>query len=70
MTATPTSPPAGKIKLKNTLNQTVPVQLFDGDGKICQRNLTRKETFEIAESSITPALQAQIDSKILKVRKK
>lgn len=59
----------GTIRLKNMLSQSIPVQLFDADGKLYQRNLTRKETFEIPESSITPALKSQIDSGILKVRK-
>ena len=57
------------IRLKNMLSQSIPVQLFDAEGKLYQRNLTRKETFEIPESSISPALQSQIDSGILKVRK-
>lgn len=57
-----------KIKLKNTLSQVLPVQLMR-DGKLVQINVTRKATFEIDESEMNPALQSQIDSKILKRRK-
>ena len=66
-TPAPTTGGAKKLKIKNTLSQTVPTQLFK-DGKLVQRNLTRKETFEVTEGEISPAMQSQIDSGILKVR--
>lgn len=57
--------PTGKVRLKNTLSQGLPVQLFK-DGKLVQRNLTRKEVFYVDEAEISPALQSQIDSRIIK----
>jgi hypothetical protein len=60
--------PAEVLTLKNMLSQTIPVQLFDEQGKLYQRNLTRKETFTVKRSAISPALQSQIDSGIIKVR--
>ena len=57
--------PTGKVRLKNTLSQSIPVQLFK-DGKLVQRNLTRKESFYVDEAEISPALQSQIDSKVIK----
>lgn len=57
--------PTGKVRLKNTFSQSIPVQLFE-DGKLVQRNLTRKEVFYVDEAEISPALQSQIDSKVIK----
>lgn len=56
------------IKLKNTLNQVLPILLFDDQKVIYQRNLKRKEVAEFEQSAITPALQSMIDNKLLRVR--
>ena len=78
MPITPVTIPEGKFRIKNTLPQTLPIQLFEkqtdpetGEEKTVtvQSNMTRKETREIDSAQVTPALQSQINSRIVKVRK-
>jgi hypothetical protein len=55
-----------KVTLKNTLNQTLPTQLKDVNGEFYERKLNRRERFTITEAEMTPLLESQIASGIIK----
>ncbi len=54
------------IKLKNTLNQTLPTQVAKSDGSLKEIYIERRKHFTVKESEMNPILQRQIEAGIVR----